>query len=153
MYCSRCDKRIKENLVYYHAQLKSNDPLMPNGSQCKDYYWCHACYSDVSREKGDAIHVEDEDVLKNSILKKKNDDIQEEGWVQCDSCDSWVHQICGLFNRLLNDDNNTHYQCPQCLLKGLENNSRTPIVSRPNSMLEVRASFCITAPWSCKAKQ
>lgn len=80
-----------------------------------------------------------------SILKKKNDDIQEEPWVQCDSCDAWVHQICGLFNRLLNDENNTHYCCPNCLLKGLESGTRKPVVERCAPLLGVsfNAHFCV----------
>lgn len=43
----------------------------------------------------------------------------EEGWVFCDACDSWVHQICGLFNKGRNNKDD-HYNCPDCLLKGLD---------------------------------
>ena len=41
----------------------------------------------------------------------------EEGWVQCDQCERWVHQICGLFNKGRNTQD-THYMCPMCLQKG-----------------------------------
>lgn len=41
----------------------------------------------------------------------------EEGWVQCDRCECWVHQICGLFNKGRNDQDRG-YLCPQCLLYG-----------------------------------
>ena len=36
-------------------------------------------------------------------------------WVQCDECDCWQHQVCGLFQ----DDQgeNTKYKCPICLLR------------------------------------
>lgn len=53
-------------------------------------------------------------VLKKDLQKKKNDDEVEEGWVQCDCCDNWVHMICGLFNKGRNDQN-VHYLCPRCL--------------------------------------
>lgn len=52
---------------------------------------------------------------KADLQKKKNDDEIEEGWVQCDACESWVHQICGLFNKGKNDQN-VHYLCPKCLM-------------------------------------
>jgi hypothetical protein len=54
-------------------------------------------------------------VRKADLQKKKNDDEIEEGWVQCDACESWVHQICGLFNKGKNDQN-VHYLCPKCLM-------------------------------------
>ncbi len=41
----------------------------------------------------------------------------EEGWVQCDLCERWVHQICGLFNKGRNKEE-TPYVCPMCLLAG-----------------------------------
>lgn len=55
-------------------------------------------------------------VPKGVLQKKKNDDEIEEGWVQCDCCNAWVHQICGLFNNGKNDQD-VHYLCPQCLLQ------------------------------------
>ncbi len=55
-------------------------------------------------------------VRKAELIKKKNDDEIEEGWVQCDACEGWVHQICGLFNKGRNDKNK-HYLCPDCLVQ------------------------------------
>ena len=49
--------------------------------------------------------------------KKRNDEETEEGWVQCDNCERWVHQICGLFNKGRNDED-MPYICPMCLLDG-----------------------------------
>ena len=37
----------------------------------------------------------------------------EEGWVQCDSCEGWVHQICGLFNKGRNDEDMPYQVCPR----------------------------------------
>ena len=56
-------------------------------------------------------------VKKADLEKRKNDDEQEEGWVQCDLCSAWVHMICGLFNKGRNTDE-MPYHCPECLLGG-----------------------------------
>ena len=53
-------------------------------------------------------------VRKSEIVKRKNDEEIEEYWVQCDCCEGWVHQICGLFNKGRNNANST-YLCPDCL--------------------------------------
>lgn len=37
--------------------------------------------------------------------------------MQCDVCELWVHQICGLFNKGRNKED-TPYVCPSCLLEG-----------------------------------
>jgi hypothetical protein len=55
-------------------------------------------------------------VRKADLQKKKNDDEIEEGWVQCDACEAWIHMICGLFNKGKNDQN-VHYLCPSCLMR------------------------------------
>lgn len=62
--------------------------------------------------------------LQADLEKKKNDEETEEGWVQCDVCELWVHQICGLFNKGRNKED-TPYVCPSCLLDG------TPLASLP----------------------
>ena len=54
---------------------------------------------------------------KTDLEKRKNDEEQEEAWVQCDSCSVWVHQICGMFNKGRNSDA-VSYVCPMCLLEG-----------------------------------
>ena len=57
-------------------------------------------------------------LAQSDLEKKRNDEETEEGWVQCDHCERWVHQICGLFNKGRNDDD-MPYICPMCLLDGV----------------------------------
>ncbi len=69
--------------------------------------------------------------------KRKNDEEIEEGWVQCDHCEGWVHQICGMFNKGRNN-NDVHYLCPDCLIIGIESGQRRRTEVRPQAMLEAR---------------
>jgi E1A/CREB-binding protein len=64
------------------------------------------------------------------VQKRKNDEEIEEGWVQCDHCEGWVHQICGMFNKGRNN-HDVHYLCPDCLASGIETGARErTVVSR-----------------------
>lgn len=61
-------------------------------------------------------------VRKNELQDFKNDHLPEEGWVNCDECHSWVHQICALFNGRANKSN-ARYCCPTCALRKAESPS------------------------------
>ena len=88
-------------------------------------FFCHTCFAD--HKLGDTITLADGRSYKKAGLeKKKNEEEVDEYWVQCDHCESWVHQICGMFNKGRNS-NDTHYLCPGCLLAGLESRRRERI--------------------------
>jgi hypothetical protein len=90
-------------------------------------------------------------VRKADLQKKKNDDEIEEGWVQCDACESWVHQICGLFNKGKNDQN-VHYLCPKCLMlvRGAACRILCCIVAcHVQGLLHVRSPPAFWLPTSC----
>ena len=91
--------------VYYMTPAKS--------TEIKGY-WCHGCYMDA---RGDRLDLDGSVLRKSDVEKRKNDEEMEEAWVQCDTCEVWVHQICGLFNKGRND-HNVKYNCPTCLLQG-----------------------------------
>jgi E1A/CREB-binding protein len=59
---------------------------------------------------------------KHELVKAKFVDELTEPWVQCDSCDGWVHQVCALFNSCENaeDAEEVPYTCPGCRLQSLE---------------------------------
>lgn len=94
-------QKIRRNAHYYTDRTKSN-------------HWCTNCFFLL---KDDEMVVLDDgsEVKKNDLQKLKNDAIPEEAWVQCDTCDSWVHQICALFNGRKNKSK-AAYLCPKCHL-------------------------------------
>lgn len=55
--------------------------------------WCHPCHTET---KADKILLEGSTFKKQDLIKTKNESETEEGWVQCDACQCWVHQVCGL---------------------------------------------------------
>ena len=112
VYCTTCGTKIKRGQTYYCTPMDTSNDL--KGS------WCHQCYSD---SKTDKIYME---MKKTDLTKRKNDEEIEEAWVQCNNCEAWVHQICGMFNKGRNN-NDVHYICPECLLTGLETNQRSKI--------------------------
>eukprot|EP00979_Chaetoceros_neogracilis_P000059 scaffold17_cov259-Chaetoceros_neogracile.AAC.11 len=93
------------------------------------YNWCTSCYNELDETP---IHVQDMQIMKNELVKKKNDEINEENWVQCDCCDRWMHQICGLFNPRQNKhDDSVKYTCPRCLIDERTQSGRLPDKKNP----------------------
>jgi len=92
------------------------------------YFWCNTCYNEL--DESTKIDMPDLSVKKDDLKKKKNDETHEENWVQCDVCDRWIHQICGLFNSRQNKDNRSKYSCPQCLCNEMKAGNTKP---QPNA--------------------
>ncbi|KAK2080334.1 hypothetical protein QBZ16_000187 [Prototheca wickerhamii] len=121
LYCFTCGQRIKRNQVYYHT---------PGKVEIKGF-WCHPCFAEMKTE---VIQLDGWSVRRAELEKRKNDEEVEEGWVQCDLCERWVHQVCGLFNKGRNEEQRD-YHCPQCLLLGLQRGERAVPRERPQAML------------------
>jgi len=103
-YCNGVNcpsKRIRRNSYYY---IGGNN----------QYHWCHLCFQEL--KDGRPIELADMTIRKEQLTKKKNDDVHEESWVQCDRCERWVHQICALFNTRQNKDQQSEYCCPRCTI-------------------------------------
>ena len=102
-YCqgSHCAGRLRRNAKY---------------ACCGDYRWCLACFAELPEH--DPIEVGGGRlVLKQSLEKRKNDEVNEEPWAYCDGCERWVHQICSLFNSRRNTSEDQAYVCPLCVVK------------------------------------
>lgn len=113
-----CEKLLFEPPVYFcngmncqSQRIRRNSHFFIGGNN--QYYWCSPCFNELD----DKIPIElmDKSIMKGDLIKKKNDEVHEESWVQCDSCERWVHQICGLFNTRQNKEHHSEYCCPKCL--------------------------------------
>jgi E1A/CREB-binding protein len=97
-------QRIKRHATYFTDRTKQN-------------HWCEACYAQLNPEE--AIVLDDgNEVMKKDLQEFKNDAVPEEGWVNCDECKTWVHQICALFNGRTNNSSAT-FTCPNCYVNQL----------------------------------
>ncbi|CAK9098049.1 Histone acetyltransferase HAC1 [Durusdinium trenchii] len=121
-YCNgKCNSKIKRNGFYYTTP----DHKM---------FWCVACYNNLK----DSIQMEDgQQVEKSKLEKKKNADVQEEAWVQCNHCNRWFHQICAMFNNRNEESKNSSYFCPMCILRYLD---RSQLERIPEQQANRRAS-------------
>ena len=114
-YCGM--QKIRKNAAYYTDTKREN-------------HYCLNCFNQIPETE--KITLADGSLVKKKALQKlKNDAINEEGWVCCDTCDGWVHQVCALFNGRVNK-NNVSYKCPKCHI----NDRRAASKLEPGSKLK-----------------
>lgn len=101
-------QRIKKNSVFFTSR---------DGS----FSWCQKCYTALP-----AVVYEDVKftLLKKDLLKRKLDEEVAEPWVQCETCSTWVHQICALYSESCCESEETlasmsvqNYECMMCKLE------------------------------------
>ncbi|CAM9200709.1 unnamed protein product [Chrysoparadoxa australica] len=112
-YCNgqNCNmQRIRRNAFFYIGASNR-------------YHWCPQCYNDLPETE--AINMGDVLLNKSDLVRKKNDELHEEPWVECDHCKRWVHQICALFNGRCNTNEHVAYFCPDCILASRKKAGKT----------------------------
>lgn len=121
-----CEKLLFEPPVFFcngmncqSQRIRRNSHFYVGGNS--QYFWCNQCYNELDDKV--PIELVDMTIKKSDLVKKKNDEVHEESWVQCDACERWVHQICGLFNSRQNKEHHSEYCCPQCLLEKRQANT------------------------------
>ncbi len=94
---------------------------------------------------------------KTELLRRRFDCEVSEPWVQCDRCESWLHQVCALFNARANVGEAT-LVCPVCRLQdvaqalnakvipGEEEEVGEKAVENPNSSKETPAAVSSHPP-------
>lgn len=123
-----CEKLLFEPPVFYcnglscpSKRIRRNSYYYVGGNN--QYHWCHQCFGDL--KPGQTVECGDVQTQKEALIKKKNDEVHEESWVQCDRCERWVHQICALFNTRQNKDQRSEYACPRCTIEERKKNGKT----------------------------
>mmetsp|Transcript_13759 Transcript_13759/g.29222 ORF Transcript_13759/g.29222 Transcript_13759/m.29222 type:complete len:1610 (-) Transcript_13759:80-4909(-) len=114
-----CEKLLFEPPVFYcngmncrSKRIRRNSYFYVGGNN--QYHWCQPCYEDLKESK--PIELADITLRKSQLDKKKNNEVPEESWVQCDRCERWIHQICALFNTRQNTDQRSEFVCPSCTI-------------------------------------
>jgi E1A/CREB-binding protein len=131
-----CEKLLFEPPVYFcngmncqNQRIRRNSHFYIGGNN--QYFWCTTCFNELDEKI--PIELVDMSVMKADLKKKKNDEVHEESWVQCDTCQRWVHQICGLFNGRQNTQQHSEYCCPRCLCEKQQNGNVTPTARPPGA--------------------
>jgi hypothetical protein len=131
-----CEKRLFEPPVFFcngfncsSKRIRRNSHFYIGGNN--QYFWCNQCFNELDEKS--PIELIDLTISKTDLKKKKNDEVHEESWVQCDVCNRWIHQICGLFNTRQNKEHHSEYCCPLCLLEKRKKNPVTPPPSPPGA--------------------
>ena len=117
------------NLKCHSTRIHRNRHFYVGGNN--QYNYCSQCYNELDNEA--PIKLPDLTLNKMDLKKKKNDEVHEENWVQCDICQRWIHQICGLFNSRQNADNGSTYSCPKCLLDERKKGKKPGKASAPTA--------------------
>ncbi|XP_061361177.1 histone acetyltransferase HAC12-like [Gastrolobium bilobum] len=115
IYCFCCDIRIKRNAFYYYKKAEEFDT-----QNC----FCTLCYKN---SRSGHITFNGVSVSKTLLDRRRNDEVIEEAWVQCDKCKRWKHQICALYNNKRELDCGDEYICPIRRLKDIENGMHVPL--------------------------
>lgn len=131
-----CEKLLFEPPVFFcngmncaSKRIRRNSHFYIGGNN--QYFWCNQCYNEL--DSNVPIELADMTIMRDDLKKKKNDELHEESWVQCDECESWIHQICGLFNTRQNKEHHSKYFCPRCLLKKRQVGSVGPMPRPPSA--------------------
>nr|XP_017216837.1 PREDICTED: histone acetyltransferase HAC1-like [Daucus carota subsp. sativus] len=113
VYCTLCGSRVKRSAKYYTA-----------GAVDARRHVCSFCFV---QNAGESLVVDGTAYPKAEFEKQRNDKIAEEGWVQCDKCPAWQHQICALFNSRRNEGGQGKFTCPICYIAEVERGERSPL--------------------------
>ena len=77
------------------------------------FVWCTMCHDNLKPDF--PYPIANRTIKKEMLVKKKNNQVQGEPWVQCDMCNKWMHQICVIFNaRAEARYSNGRFVCPLC---------------------------------------
>ena len=122
LYCNECTTRnatprIRRGAFYYT-------------NRSNRYHVCVPCFNILKRDKV-VVPFEGMNLTFSELLRKKNESQSEEGWVQCNHCNRWQHQICTLYNVKKSEGDEVPHYCPQCILGHMEARGNPNPIAKP----------------------
>nr|CAD1839739.1 unnamed protein product [Ananas comosus var. bracteatus] len=114
-FCALCSKQINPRGLYYENTAKGR----------LSTFFCSKCF----KVPGKVIKTINGDVPKVNLDERRcyaETDTKNEPWLTCVKCNSWVHQICALFNGEINQGLKVEHTCLHCILEELESGGREP---------------------------
>lgn len=122
LYCNECTARnatprIKRGASYY-------------ANRANRYHVCIPCFNALKRDKS-VVAFEGQSLTAGDLVKKKSESESEEGWVQCNHCSRWQHQICTLYNVKKSEGDEVPHYCPQCILGHMEARKNPNPIAKP----------------------
>jgi E1A/CREB-binding protein len=123
LYCNECTSRSAPS-----ARIKRGMPYYTNRSN--RYHLCVQCYNTMRRDKT-VVTFDNQPITAAELQRKKNDSDSDEGWVECNHCKRWQHQICTLYNQKRSDAIDAPHYCPHCILGHMEARKNPAPIARP----------------------
>ena len=103
------------------------------------FVWCTMCHDNLRPDH--PYPIANRTIKKEMLVKKKNNQVQGEPWVQCDMCNKWMHQICVIFNaRAEARYSNGRFVCPLCRHKVMAEDAKMREDERKAALLAKQAA-------------
>lgn len=122
LYCNECTARNATSRIKRGAFYWTN--------RSNRYHVCVPCYNNLKRDKT-VVPFEGQALTSGDLIRKRNESESHEGWVQCNHCKRWQHQVCTLYNVKQSESDEVPHYCPHCILGHMEARGNPSPIAKP----------------------